>query len=1262
MKQNGFITFCKFSVTAVMSVQFTKAQTEAIDANNGTLLVSAGAGSGKTSVLTERIIKKICSESEDFNITDFLVVTFTRASATDLKNKISNAINKRLSENIGSAHLKNQQMLLGHANISTIHSFCRALINANFEKLGIPANFRIADENEMSIIKRYLLDGLLEEYHDKNSEIYTARSDSGNGFSHGDFIFAIENFIGAKDDENIYGVIMKIYDKIISEIDGEKLFSSEIALMREITALSPEAPFFSTEFGKDIKRQLSGGIEGHIWSLRKMTAEISAVRFEVLDKKYSGCLYNMRNFFVRLAEIIDEGSHSAYSEAYELCESYESVKVGSHRIDKDDHASLGQKELLDKKLKSVKKSIDYIRTLFSYDFPDILRFASGYERSLTVLADIIQKFDANLNAEKQKRKSFEFSDLERLAFRLLVDKIGENGEIYVTDLAAQIKQTYKEIYIDEYQDTNKLQDIIFKAISTENDKCENGNRFMVGDVKQSIYAFRGAKPEIFSLYSKTFEEDAGPDSPKKIYLRKNFRSSPAIIDFINHIFSSLFSEKLGGLEYTGGEVLECGRIFDETSGEETKQSDVSFALVEKNLAENGDAPPEEEDAESENEDELLELAASAEAEYIALTIKKLLESGKLKNGEKILPRHITVLMRNYTKGDLLMDALKKYEIPCYTDKAKGFLASAEIMLALALLKTVDNPTRDIELAAVLKSPVFHFSLDELINIKNTGKAGHGWKDHLFWHVRDYAFGGDLAGLRAKCGDFLAKLNLWRAKSRILPVDKFIWYLYRQTDMMAKISIESFAAEREANLMLLYEYARKFEETTFCGLYGFLNYLNDVQKGKNDFEKAKVISENSDVVKIMSVHKAKGLEFPVCILANTGSLFNKSDYQGNFAISGEGIYFDLKYSDGMGIEKTPFKKLFSEKIKSETFSEEARILYVALTRAIERLIIVGAVDNIDKFLIQHTQTADFSESDSTLKWLSQILLSPNGQNKTGIDFKVDLARAGKLCEMIKAAGRDTRKDETKPDGEETDFAEILKYTGKIARMYDFEYKKSFLSKVPTKISVSNLHPGILREDEYTLETNKELSMAPLPRFIEETVAEDPALAGTATHYFMQFADFNHTEIYGAKEEAENLLSGGFITRAQYQRLDFAPIDRFFSSGLYSKIKAAKRVYRETPFNLKVSVRDFLGGEIPEGEEYILIQGAIDLFFEDRDGKMYVVDFKTDRVNRPEGKNILMTRHRRQIGYYCKAVREISKRPVEGAYIYSFALNEAVPVQY
>ncbi|MCL1793294.1 MAG: helicase-exonuclease AddAB subunit AddA [Oscillospiraceae bacterium] len=1245
-------------------MQFTEAQNEAINSKGGTLLVSAGAGSGKTSVLTERIIQKICGESENFDITDFLVVTFTRASATDLKNKISRAINKKLSENIGSAHLKKQQILLGNAAISTIHSFCRSLINANFEKLGIPANFRMADENEMSIIKRSLLDELLEKYHDKTSEIYASQSE----FTHEDFIFAIENFMGAKDDENIYGVILKMHDKVNSEIDGSKLFAAQISLMREITALGKNAPFFSTAFGKSIKAHLSEGLSGHISEIKKITAQISAAKFEVIDKKYSPCLANMRNFFADLSEIIDEGNLSLYGEAYEVCAGYESVKVGSHRIDKEDEASIELKDILDKKLKNIKKSIDYAQKLFEYDFYDMQRFARSYEKSLVALSGIISRFDINLNAEKMRLKSFEFSDLERLAFRLLIEKTGENGELALTDLAKQLKGSYKEIYIDEYQDTNKIQDMIFRAISTENDRSENGNRFMVGDVKQSIYAFRGAKPEIFSLYSKTFGEfAANPFSPKKIYLKKNFRSSPAIIDFINHIFSSLFSEKLGGVKYTGGEVLESGKIFDEVPGNKT--SDVSFALVEKDINEESNGAIENESEEPEKadgenlENDLMGAVTSAEAEYVALTIKKLLGSGRLKNGEKILPRHITVLMRNYTKGDLLMDALKKYEIPCYTDKAKGFLASAEIMLVVSMLKTVDNPTRDIDLAATLKSPVFQFSLDDLICITNENQKKRGYKDPLFKYVRNYAESGRIPELQKKCGDFLDKLNLWRAKSRILPVDKFIWHLYRQTDMMAKISLESFAAEREANLMLLYEYARKFEETTFKGLYGFINYLNDVQKGKNDFEKAKVISENSDVVKIMSVHKAKGLEFPVCILANTGSPFNKGDYQGNPAISDEGIYFDLKYTDGIGIEKTPFKKLFSEKIKGEALSEEARILYVALTRAVEKLIIVGSVDNIEKFLDKNAEISDHSAADSTLKWLAQILLDSGGNDKTKMGFEIDLVHSEKLREMMAAANSGGAQPETPcAASEDADSAKVLEYRDKIRHMYNFEYKNDFLSKVPAKISVSSLHPGILGEDEYSLPEAKELKMSPLPRFLEEKVSDDPALAGTATHLFMQFADFGQAEIYGAKDEAKNLLGGGFLNLAQCQRIDFSPIDRFFSSDLYGKIKAAKRVYRETPFNLKVSVRDFLDGEAPEGDEYVLIQGAIDLFFEDKNGKAYVVDFKTDRVHEPNGAKILLERHGRQIGYYCMAVREMLGRPVDGAYIYSFALDKAVEANY
>ena len=1336
-------------------MQFTEAQQNAINAKTGTLLVSAGAGSGKTSVLTERIIKKICDDSKNYNITDFLVVTFTRASATDLKNKISNAINKKLSEDINNVHLKRQQILLGRASISTIHSFCLDLIRSNFEKLGIPAKFRMSDENEMSIIKRSLLDDLLEKYYDGGSEIYTEKPLKDALFSYDDFIFAIENFLGARDDENIYDVILRIYNKITSAIDGLKLFDDQIEIMREIIDFKTGA-FFNTKFGESIRDLLWDNVQDCISELKKMTAQISTVRFEVLDKKYSGCFYNMREFFTRLTQFLDKNKLFLYDDVYYLCENYENVKVGTNRIDKDDTESLELKEILDKKNKNIREVITYIQKLFSHDFADIKRFAGSYEKSLVVFRDFIGRFDINLNAEKMRLKSFEFSDLERFAIKLLVERIGENGEIYMTDLAKQVRGSYKEIYIDEYQDTNKIQDVIFRAISTENNIGENGNRFMVGDIKQSIYAFRGAKPDIFAGYSKAFSEYTEPQQtpagvagnggasgslsptqngaePHKIYLKHNFRSSKNIIDFINYIFTNLFSEKLGGIEYTGGEVLESGRDFDEIDKSAGRgDPDVTFAIVEKsreeNISDNSEEDEEESgisDDETETEEDVLDSVVSTEAEYVALTIKKLLESGKLKSGEKILPRHITVLMRNYTKSEIYVDALKKYEISCYTDRSKGFLSSAEIMLIVSLLKTVDNPTRDIDLAAILKSPVFMFSLDDLIYIKKFNQKIEseeveniekvkGYTDPLYRYVRAYSENDNgIPGLKQKCADFIAKLNIWRAKSRILPVDKFIWYLYRQTDIMAKISLESFAAERKANLMLLYEYARKFEETTFKGLYGFLNYLNDVQKEKDDFERAKVISENSDVVKIMSVHKAKGLEFPVCILANTGGLFNKNDYQGNPVISSEGVYFDLKYGDGIGIEKTPFKKLFSEKIKSDMMSEEARILYVALTRAIEKLIILGNADNIDKFLAKNTDlkgtsraAADFSQANSALKWLAPILLNQDGSNKTNIEFNIDLIYADKLRKMIKDTQKSpllkgggseadgglpfnplTASDSANPHPAGTPFQKgtletETDYGEKLQRMYDFEYKKDFLSKIPAKVSVSSLHPGMLTDDEYTSQALKETEMSPLPRFLEETAENIPALAGTATHLFMQFADFEYAEVFGANNEAENLLSRKFITEAQYSRIKFYPIDRFFSSDLYRKIKSAKKVYRETPFNLRVSVSDFVGDGVPDvtqtpvgdvvaatpfqkgayadNGEYILIQGAIDLFFEDKYGRVYVVDFKTDQVHRPDGETILIERHKRQIEYYCKAVGEILGKPVDGAYIYSFALNQAVEV--
>ncbi|MCL2095597.1 MAG: UvrD-helicase domain-containing protein [Oscillospiraceae bacterium] len=1296
-------------------MRFTKEQRNAIESDSGTILVSAGAGSGKTSVLTERIIQKISGGENDYsNVTDFLVVTFTRASANDLKNKISNAINKKLAEDINNAHLKRQQILLGRANISTIHSFCLDLIKSNFEKLGIPAKFRLADQNEMSIIKRNLLDALLDKYYTRGSQIYENKN-----FTHEDFITAIENFLGARNDENIYGVILKMREKIISQTENFKLFDSQIEIMREIT--DNISGFFSTKFGENIRDLLKDGISDALTEIKKITSHISSVRFEILDKKYSGTLENSREFFLRLSEIIEPGYPYSYNDAYNLCRNYENIKVGSNRINKDDIESLALKETIDKKNKYIRDYINYIQKLFSHDFSDIKRFAGSYEKSLIVLKDFIGVFDAELSNEKIRLKSFEFSDLERFAVKLLVERIGGNGEIYETELAKRVKNNFKEIYIDEYQDTNKMQDIIFRAISKEPNEPDyiditgkngGGNRFMVGDIKQSIYAFRGAKPDIFAGYSKAFEEYNGEEShkksPRKIYLRKNFRSAGNIIDFINYIFTRLFSEKLGGIEYKGGEVLEAG-----TQTEEFYNPAVKFALVEKSRGENireseenpGDYSDDAEIFDSENypvsyetdnnnggDSDILESVVSTEAEYVALIIRDLLNGdNKLRNGQKILPRHITILMRGYKKSGIYADALKKYGVACYTDKSQGFLSSAEIMLIVSLLKTIDNPTRDIDLAAVLRSPLFDFSLDDLIYIKKfppKPDISEIYQEPLYKYIKLYSESGEFPELRKKCLDFTEKLNLWRAKSRILPVDKLIWYLYRQTDITAKIALENFAAERKANLMLLYEYARKFEETTFRGLYGFLNYLNDVQNGRDDFEKAKIISENSDVVKIMSIHKSKGLEFPVCILADTGGLFNRIDYQGNPVMSDEGVYFDLKYGDEIGIEKTPFKKLFSEKIKSGIIGEEARILYVALTRAADRLIITGGADNINQFLEKNSEVnltpAGFSGMNNMLKWLTAVLLDKNGKNKTDIDFEVDLAYSGRLREMIADSTPVIISGDVLPDRSQT--GDFDGYSRQLRRMYDFEYKKNNrldLSKIPAKVLVTKLKPGVLNnfEDEYALQALKETEMSPLPRFLEETgtdsnlsslynnknIKDAPALAGTAAHMFMQFADFEYAEIFGAENEAENLLSKGFLSEAQFSRIKFYPLNQFFASDLYTEIKSAKRVYRETPFNLKVSANDYYGdnyGNYHEEKgfvgEYILVQGAIDLFFEDKAGRVYVVDFKTDQVHRPDGEKILIRRHKRQIKYYCIAVGEILGKPVDKAYIYSFALNQAIEV--
>ena len=1264
------------------TIKFTESQKRAIETEGKTLLVSAGAGSGKTSVLTERIIQRITDKNNPCDITDFLVVTFTKASANDLKSKIAKAINQNLAGDIDNTRLKRQQFILGRANISTIHSFYLELARNNFEKLGIPAKFRLADDNEISVIRRRVFENLLEEYYNSESEIYKDAE-----FSCQDCISAIENFIGSRDDAKIYDVILKIYMKINSLVNRFEIFEKQIQMMGEIESSDGgRGGFFGLTFGKILMQLLDEKIDACRNELGRLLEQTESD--VTLSKKYTPAFSNKYEFFNRLKNFIERDC--SYNEVYNLCRNYAKVKLGNHKL-ADDNLKNFFKERNDR----ISKKIEEITRYFEYDFDDIKRFAGHYKRIIAIIFDFIKRFEAAVRDEKARIKSFEFADLEHFAFELLIEKIDADGSVHETDLAKQLKERFKEIYIDEYQDTNKLQDIIFRAISTEQSPdYAMGNRFMVGDIKQSIYAFRGAKSDIFSFYSKLFRESAHGELPQKIYLKENFRSSSNIINFINQIFGELFTEKLGGVEYKGGEVLSYGKSPVDEAGDinDKKSADTTFAVIDKdiNKIDGNEDNGGEDTVETESEPK-----ESAEAEYIAYTVKNLISHGRLKNGEKITPRHITILMRGTTDSNIYMDALKKYGVPSYTDKAKGFLESAEIMLMVSLLKTIDNPHTDVPLAAVLKSPVFGFTLDDLIYLKNFHEFNEteepAKKEYLYYYIKSFADKEDDTEsdeLREKCRSFLNRLRVWRLKSRTMTIDKFVWYLYRQTDIIAKTTGDNFSDERRGNLLLLHEYARQFEATSFNGLYGFLNYIDDVKYGKDDFEKSKISSENSDVVKIMSIHKSKGLEFPVCILAGTGKRFNVSDYTNDPIISEDcGIYFNLKCEDGIGFEKTNFKKVAADKIKAEMLSEEARILYVALTRAIEKLIVVGSVKNLEGFFTKYTADIDsinrdefkrtmlFSEADCVLKWLTPIILNSSGKNKTDIDINIDIVDRRRF-EEITASNIDAGEMESETGIEteaevltEREAAMVEAYANKIEAMYDYKYPQKFLSKIPVKLAVSNLHPGILDNDEYVKRTD-ELTLLPLPRFLEAPDnlgagdSNNPALVGIAMHLFMQFADFETAEKFGAAVEAEKLLHRGFISDIQFSRLNFGRLNKFFSSDIYIKIKAAKNVYRETRFTVKVPASEFSESieEIKESDEDMLIQGVIDLLFIDENGEITVVDFKTDSVRKEGGEEILIERHRQQLDYYCMAAAKIFDRHVKSACIYSFALGKEIEVSF
>ncbi len=1146
---------------------FTPKQREAVFTENKNLLVSAGAGSGKTTVLTQRLINKIKSGD---SVTDFLVVTFMKAAAADIKSKLYDSLLEEIAIDPENDRLYRQSLLVSEADICTISSYCFSLVKENFALLGISPKVRAIDETESAMLLRRVADEII-----KNG--YESEDDA--------FLRFAENFSGDKNDTPLSDTMIQLYNTLRVTLDRSQTLISCAEKLKKEAEIIRNKGFFASDIGNAVKTRLKRLYTEFV----KEAEDIYNFAVTVAtEDKYLSPLERLLNGFERIYDSLDV-DYVNYCDTVETA--FEKTKLASSGCEKEDREIIGEmKDALMKAHKKVAES--YIRGDDEYN-------AKSFEECADIVLYInkfIDELEKGYESIKQENGVLDFGDFERKALDLLEIK-DENGNYVPTELCLKKRQEFKEILIDEYQDVNPMQDRIFNLLSG------NCHRFMVGDVKQSIYRFRNAYPAIFLGYKEKYPNiDVDKDSDDAcIFLRENFRCGEAVINYVNYLFDGVTLDTQFRNEYEGEWLIKATKRAD-------KKTPVVIAVADK---EKGEAIE----------------ARKKEADFIASEILRLKNTELSDEGHKFKYSDFAVMLSAMKGYSIEYEkAFNKYGIPYKTEVSESFLENPDVRLAVAALKAIDDPTDDISLCALMRSPICNFSSNELYEIRQRMKKTAFWNavcktaypNRVLVKNKKYRFVTRSAEecLSVKCRYFVKRLSDWRKASLGVPCRDFLKSFFVSSGILR---IASVSGNRES-ILLLYEYAGKYENSRNLGLSGFLDYINELSA--NDKQIADAIrSGDEDAVSFITVHKSKGLEFKVCFVAGTERKFQKNNKSGEISyLRGEGVYFKLRNRAEL-TNYDPLCNINAVDIERElAYGEELRKLYVALTRAKERLYITGSAE------IGWEEKR--YERDTAKSWLDLVLYTAvNREEKQFFSLR--------KIEETAASGGYRAVNSMKTIKPKKEWVEIASF--------DYPY----MSAVSTtkKLSVSELREGLLEDDEY----NKTVLSVPKsrvslrPAFVDEQV-RDFAEIGTANHLFMQFCDFNNIDSSGVANEADRLLEINMITKVQRDMLDITTLGKFFESELYQSIRNSKSVFREKRFSVSDIDRN--------SREKVLVQGVIDCFFENPDGSYTVVDYKTDRIKTADE---LVKRHKAQISYYKRAVEQMTDSKVSKMLLYSFALS-------
>lgn len=1244
-----------------MGVQWTKEQQEVISLRDRNILVSAAAGSGKTAVLVERILSKITDKNSPIDIDRLLIMTFTRAAAGEMKERISDAIEKALYEDPDNEHLQRQTTLIHTAQITTIDGFCAYIIRNYFHLIGLDPGYRTADEGELKLLRGDVVKALLEEYY--------ARKDAK-------FQKFVECFATGKSDDNLGELIQKLYEMAMSNPFPEEWLQGCLSDY-EIDSLEALR-------GTEWMKMLWGAVKDELQEAELLIKEARKVCAET-DGPY---LYDdaLNSDLLIVRELMSLEEQRDYNGTVKILAKPAFARLSAKKAsDVDEQKKQKVKDLREEE-KGILKELG--QRYFQSTEEEILEVIRYIREPVEMLIELTVRFMEQFSTAKREKNILDFTDMEHFALQILMTKEGE--EPHMSQAARELSAKYDEVLVDEYQDSNYVQELLTTAVSGWINQRKN--IFMVGDVKQSIYRFRLARPELFMEKYKSYSTEESQE--QRIDLHKNFRSRAQVLESVNFIFRQIMGEDLGGITYDKDAALYPGASFPEGESEEFVKTEV--LLVEKDGEELGDIQDYEgEDSSSSDSRKELENQNAQELEALAIAQKIHEMVGKEQIVDKETKEYrpleygdIVILLRTaYGWAENFREVLASQGIPVYCTSRTGYFSALEIVTVLNYLKVCDNPLQDIPLMGVLRSPIVGCTSQELAELRIEYPKGL-----LYESVTAYVKEKEQNPLKEKLAEFLHLLEKVRNMAAYTPVHEVILYVLKETGYGNYARALPGGEQRYANLTMLVEKAMDYEKTSYRGLFNFVRYIEQLQAYEVDYGEVNLTGAGNTAVEIMTIHKSKGLEFPVVFVAGMGKQFNFQDMNARLLLHPDlGIGVDAVIPEKRVIASSLNKQIIRRQLQKESLGEELRVLYVAMTRAKEKLILTGTAGKLEKKILSLSRFLDNKEEllplgtrmkaknywDFVLPALVRHramgkLLGEYGvlmKKQKGIyddvsDFVVKKVTIRQMTEkeVVLQAGSQIQEEYLKNWDENKVYDQAVR--DEIEKRFSFVYPYKYLEDIPVKVSVSDLKKRSWH-DESELEENISVSAeqqeeeeAPVPAFMAEKQEEYKGAArGTAYHRVMECLDYAEVDTdEQLKVQLKRLLESQKMTEQETECIRIRDIRKFVDSGLGQRMKKAameKKLYREQPFVIQRSASLI---DSSWKEETVLVQGIIDAYFIE-DEEIVLVDYKTDRVGRGQEQKLIDLYHV-QLEDYAQALERMTGKKVKEKIIYSFTLQKEI----